>query len=96
MAVKEKDKSIKNNAVEKKNKKEVKSTNKKDSKKKQSLWVRFRIFCHGVKSETSRVHWPSKKEMVKYSIATIVFIVFCSLFFYLIEVIFALIQSLVK
>lgn len=96
MAVKEKDKSIKNNAVEKKNKKEVKSTNKKDSKKKQSLWVRFRIFCHGVMSETSRVHWPSKKEMVKYSIATIVFIVFCSLFFYLIEVIFALIQSLVK
>ena len=45
MAVKEKDKSIKKNAVEKKNKKEVKSTNNKDSGKKQSLWVRFRIFC---------------------------------------------------
>ena len=96
MAVKKKDKSIKKNAVEKKNKKEVKSTNNKDSGKKQSLWVRFRIFCHGVKSETSRAHWPNKKDMVKYSIATIVFIVFCSLFFYLIEIIFALIQSLVK
>ena len=96
MAVKKKDKSIKKNAVEKKNKKEVKSTNNKDSGKKQSLWVRFIIFCHGVKSETSRVHWPNKKDMVKYSIATIVFIVFCSLFFYLIEIIFALIQSLVK
>ena len=61
MAVKKKDKSIKKNADEKKNKKEVKSTNNKDSGKKQSLWVRFRIFCHGVKSETSRVHWPNKK-----------------------------------
>ena len=81
-----------------KKKKSVKSEIKKDKKnasKKQSLWTRFRIFCHGVKSETEKVHWPNKNDMVKYSIATIVFIVFCSLFFYLIEVIFALIQSLI-
>ncbi len=64
------------------------------SKEKKSLWTKFRIFCHGVKSETLRVHWPSKKDMVKYSVATVVFIVFCSLFFYLIDVIFALVQSL--
>lgn len=96
MAEKEKNKSTKNNSVEKKNKKTVKSTKNKDAKAKQSLWVRFRIFCHGVKSETAKVHWPSKKDMVKYSIATILFIVFCSLFFYLIEIIFALIQSLIK
>ena len=61
---------------------------------KKSLWVRFRIFCHGVKSEFDKVHWPDKEKMIKYSIATIVFIIFCSLFFYLINVIFALIQSL--
>ena len=35
-----------------------------------------------------------KKDMIKYSIATIVFIVFCSLFFYAVEIIFALIQAL--
>ena len=69
-------------------KKEVKSTEKK------GLFTRFRIFCHGVKSEFNKVHWPSKKDMVKYSIATIVFIIFCGLFFYAIDVVFALIKSL--
>ena len=61
---------------------------------KKSLWVRFRIFCHGVKSETLSVHWPNKKDMIRYSIATIFFIIFCAMFFYLINVIFALIQTL--
>ena len=81
-----------------KNKKEIKKDTKKSNKSsesKKSACVRFRIFCHGVKSEISKVHWPSKEDMVRYSIATIVFIIFCSLFFYLIEVIFALIQSLI-
>ena len=96
MAEKEKNKSTKNNSVEKKNKKVVNSTKNKDAKAKLSCLLRFRIFCHGVNSETSKVHCPSKKDMVKYSIATILFIIFCSLFFYLIEIIFALIQSLIK
>ena len=69
--------------------KKVSKTTKKENKKndnveKKSLWTRFRIFCHGVKSETLSVHWPSKKDMVKYSVATIFFIVFCAVFFYLI------------
>lgn len=63
---------------------------------KKSLWVKFRIFCHGVKSESKKVHWPSKKDMIKYSVATVVFIIFCSLFFYLIDIIFALIQSIFR
>ena len=84
-----------------KEKKEVakkkKTTNKKVSKEEnKSLWVRFRIFCHGVKSEALKVHWTGKKDMFKYSIATIFFVVFCSLFFYLINVIFALIQLIFK
>lgn len=80
------------------NKKVVKKVVKQDNstQEKKSAWVRFRIFCHGVKSETKKVHWPDKKAMVKYSIATVVFIIFCSLFFYAIEVIFALIQSIFR
>lgn len=66
------------------------------SSNKKSLWVKFRIFCHGVKSEAKKVHWPTKKDMVKYSVATVLFIVFCSLFFYIIDVIFALIQSIFR
>ena len=78
--------------VEKKEKK--KSTKKKEKAEKKSLWVKFRIFCHGVKSEFIKIHWPSKKDMVRYSIASIFFIIFCALFFYLINVIFALVQTL--
>ena len=78
--------------VEKKDKK--KTTKKKVKEEKKSLWLKFRIFCNGVKSEFSKVHCPSKKDMIKYSIATIVFIIFCALFFYAVEIIFALIQSL--
>ena len=68
-------------STENKNKKEIKKDTKKSNKSsesKKSAWVRFRIFCHGVKSEISKVHWPSKEDMVRYSIATIVFIIFCS------------------
>ena len=78
--------------VEKKDKK--KATKKKVKEEKKNLWVKFRIFCHGVKSEFLKVHWPGKKDMVRYSIASIFFIIFCSLFFYLINVIFALVQTL--
>ena len=85
----------------KKNKKESPKNMQKNSKKndkkkddKKSLWVRFRIFCHGVKSEFSKVHWPGKKDMVKNSVSTIFFVIFCALFFYLVNVIFALIQTL--
>lgn len=89
------EKGKKTNKVEKENKvSKKKKTSKKQEKK--SLWVKFRIFCHGVKTEFLKVHWPSKKDMIRYSIATIFFVVFCALFFYLIEVIFALIQSLLK
>lgn len=77
-------------------KKAVKPVKKEKVEEKKSLWTRFRIFCHGVKSETSKVHWPSKDEMVKYSIATVLFIVFCSLFFYLINILFALLQSVLN
>ena len=78
--------------IEKKNSK--KNNKKKVKEEKKSLWVRFRIFCHGVKSEFTKIHWPSKKDMVRYSIASIFFIIFCALFFYLINVIFALVQTL--
>ena len=81
------DKKTKNVKKEKKGQRETKEP-------KRSLWVRFRIFCHGVKSETKKVHWPNRKDMVKYSIATILFVLFCSLFFYAIDIIFAFLKSL--
>ena len=91
-------KSIKTKTKAKKeDKKVVKTpTKKKEVKKeeKMSLFTKFRIFCNGVVSEFKKVHWPTKQDMVKYSIATIVFIIFCGLFFYAIDIIFAFIRSL--
>ena len=69
-------------------KKSVKS--KKTNKKKHSQVV---TFFKEVKSEMSKVKWPSKKDMVKYSIATIIFIVFFAVFFYLIDLIIALLKA---
>lgn len=87
------------NRMNKKSENETKKNNKskkEESQDKNSLWTRFMIFCHGIKSEIKKVRWTNKKDMLKYSIATIVFIIFCSLFFYGIDFIFALVQSLVK
>lgn len=78
----------------KKSTKKEQKVKKNTSNEKKSLWAKFRTFCNGVKSEFGKVHWPDKKEMLKYSVATIGFIVFFALFFYVIEVIFALIQTL--
>ncbi len=85
---KEQNKNIRKKTVDN-NKKE------KDTKKNnKSLWDKFMIFCHGVKGEVKKIRWTSKQDMIKYSIATIVFIIFCSLFFYAIDTIFALVQSI--
>ncbi len=78
----------------KNNKKEKKEVKKNNSVENKGLFVKFRLFCNGVKNEFLKVHWTSKKDMLKYSIAVIFFIIFCSLFFYLIYVLFALLQSL--
>lgn len=90
-------KSIKTTKVKKDIKKTSKTTVKKETKKeeKRGLFTKFRIFCYGVKSEFEKVHWPSRKDMVKYSIATLIFVIFCGLFFYAIDVIFALVKSLI-
>lgn len=89
----------KNNTEKTKNKnkntvKKREEIKKSESKDKKSIFVRFRVFCHGVKSEFDKVHWPSKDDMVKYSISTIIFVIFCATFFYFIDSIFAFIRTL--
>ena len=44
--------------------------------------------------EMHLVRWPSKVEVAKYTIATLVFIIFFSGFFFLIDLLFLLIQKL--
>ena len=92
--IKIKDKSSKPKKETKKEEKKVTKKNTTNKDEKPNIFVRFRMFCSGVKSEFLKVHWTSKSDMFKYSIATIFFIIFCSLFFYVIDVLFALLQSL--
>lgn len=39
-------------------------------------------FFSEVKKELSKVKWPSRKDMVKYSISTICFVIFFAAFFF--------------
>ena len=52
-------------------------------------------FFSEVKKELSKVKWPNRKDMVKYSIATICFVIFFAGFFYAIDLAVAFIKSLV-
>ena len=64
---------------------------KKDTSKEKKVAVKkdsgIKAWFKGVASEFKKVRWPNQKEMIKYSIATIVFILFFALFFYVIEII---------
>ena len=90
-----KEKEVKKSTKKKETKKETKTSTAKKETTKKSTWTRFMIFCHGVKSEFNKVFWPTKDNMIKYSITTILFVIFLAVFFYLIDVIFALIQTLI-
>ena len=65
-----------------KKEKKVKRTNKKEKKEKKTP---KESFFAGVKTELSKVKWPTKKDVLKYTIATLVFIIFLVLFFVLIS-----------
>lgn len=85
--------SVKEKDVTTKKKVDTKKIEKKQ--KKVGLFKRIGNWFKSVFKEISKVKWPSKKEMLKYSIATIVFVVFFALFFYAIELLMALLKSLV-
>ena len=50
-------------------------------------------YFKGVKKEISRIRWTSKKDLLKYSISTIVFMLFFGVFFYAIDLLVALLRS---
>lgn len=82
----------KTKTIAKKGEKKNKASKKKEQK--EGLFTKIGNFFSGVKTEWKRVKWPSKKDVVKYSIATIVFIISCALFFYLIDIILAFLHTL--
>ena len=64
------------------------------SKKKKNVFARIKEYFVDVKKEASNVMWTSKKNLVKYSVATLVFMVFMCLFFVGSDMIIALLSYL--
>lgn len=59
--------------------------------KKKGLFTFLKDFFIGVKGETKKIMWTSKKNLIKYSIATLVFMLFICLFFVGTDLLIALI-----
>ena len=51
-------------------------------------------FFHGIRKETKRIHFTKGKELLSYSVITIVMIVFFGAFFYGLDVLFAFLKGL--
>ncbi len=86
MAKKIEEKDVKNNKKDEKTKKVKKTKKEKKNVKKES-------FFEGVRTEMSKVKWPTKKEVLKYTIATLVFMIVLVLFFVLLTLLMSLIRE---
>ncbi len=52
-------------------------------------------FLVSVKKEMAKVRWPEKKELIKYSIATVCVVVVFSAFFGLLDVVLSTIKAVI-
>lgn len=50
-------------------------------------------YFKGVKKELKRIRWTTGKELVKYSITAVSFMVFLGLYFYAIDILVSLLRS---
>lgn len=75
-------------------KKELKSEIKRE-KIKLSRIGKKDTFASDVRAEMRLVRWPSAKEVFKYSVACLAFVIFFALFFYGIDFLFALVKDLI-
>jgi len=69
---------------------------KKEKKKRGNVFKAIKRYFVGVGKEIKRIKWTSGSELVKYSIASVVLIVFFGLYFYGINWIALLVRSLAK
>ncbi len=72
-----------------------KDVKKKDTKKKEKTVKKSKEgYITGVRKEMKQVKWPTFKEVIKYTVATIIFIAVFVLFFQLINLIMAYVKGL--
>lgn len=57
---------------------------------------KIKAFFAGVRKEMKRVRWPQRKDMIKYSVATLSCIIFLALFFVCSDLIIAGVRTLME
>ena len=72
-------------------KNEEKEKKVKDNKKKEKSSGKENFFV-SVKTELSKVKWPTRKEVLKYTIATLSFVILLVLFFLLMSLIISFVK----
>ena len=72
----------------------AKDVKKKNVKKVEKKKVKKESFFKSLKKEVSAVKWPTAKEIVKYTVATIIFCVIFAAFFILLNVGMAFVKGL--
>lgn len=77
---------------EKTSTKEVKKV-KNNAKKKKNTKVKGETYLESVASELKKVKWPSKKEVLKYTFATIMFVLVLVGFFILMSLVMSVIRG---
>ena len=50
-------------------------------------------YFKGVKKEVGRIRWTNTKDLFKYSITTISFMLFLGIYFYVIDILITLVRS---
>jgi len=62
----------------------------------QAVWTeRLRRFFHGVWSELKKVHWPSRQELVTYTLVVIVAVALVGAFIWVLDSVFSVLLELV-
>ena len=93
---KKKEKKSKKVEKEKKEKKNEKKSKKVEKVKKENIFKRIGKYFKGVAKEVKRIRWVDRKDLLKYSIASVVFVLFFGLYFYGIDWISLIVRSLAK
>ena len=85
----------KKDTLKKENKKdkEKKVTKKETKENKKSIFSKIIGYFKGVRKEISRIRWTKGKELGKYSVAAVSIIFFFCVYFYVIDLLIALLRS---
>ena len=93
----EKKKKVVNNTNKKREKFVAEKKNDNQSKKKkENIFSKIAKYFKGVAKEVKRIRWTDKKDLLKYSVATVIFVLFFGIYFYAIDWITLLVRSLAK